>query len=76
MSLRSLFKVPRNALFYFEIDNSTSILATKHIQKVLSGDRKTEGSKVVVKYGEQDLEATILAVAGKQTCLTYKLNLI
>ena len=65
MSLRNSLKVPKNGLFYFEIDNSTSVLATKKIKKVLSGDNKSKGSRVLVQYGNEELEAIILGVSGK-----------
>ena len=52
-------------LFYFEIDKSTSILPNKKIKKVLSRDNNSKGSKVVVQFGSEDLEATITGVEGK-----------
>ena len=64
MSLRTALKVPKYGLFYFGIDNSTSIVPTKNIKKVLSGDKKSKGSKVVVRYDKEELEATIIGVAG------------
>lgn len=67
MSLRNALKVPKNGLFYFEIDNSTSIVPTKNIKKVLSGDNKSAGSKVLVQYGKDELEAIIIEVSGKET---------
>jgi len=68
MSLRSSLKVPRNALFFFEIDNSTCVIATKKITENLEGDNKTKGSKVLVQYGTEELEATIVGVSGNKTC--------
>ena len=67
MSYRASLKVPKYGLFYFEIDHSTSIVPTKNITKVLSGDNKSEGSIVVVRFGKDDLEATIIGVAGMYT---------
>ncbi|CAH3032781.1 unnamed protein product, partial [Porites lobata] len=52
-------------LFYFEIDKSTSILPNKKIKKVLSRGNNSKGSKVVVQFGSEDLEATITGVASK-----------
>lgn len=68
MSLRSSLKIPRNSLFFFEIDNSTCVLATKTITKVLEGDNKSKGGKVLVEYGKEELEATIIRVSGDETC--------
>lgn len=67
MSLRRSLKIPKNGLFFFEIDNSTCVLATKKISKVLEGDNKSKGSRVLVKYGEEELEATIVGVSGNET---------
>ena len=64
MSLRNMLKVPKYGLFYFASDKSTSIVPTKDIAKVVKGDKKTRGSVVVVKYEKEQLEATIIGVAG------------
>ena len=71
MSLRRLLKVPKYALFYFDSDKTTSIVPTKNIKKVISGDNTSNGSKVVVLYGKEQLKATILGVAGKKTFSSY-----
>ena len=76
MSLRRSLKIPRNGLFFFEIDNSTCVLATKRISKVLEGDNKTKGSKVLVQYGTEELEATIIGVSGNETCCCRCKNFI
>ena len=73
MSLRRLLKVPKYALFYFDSDKTTSIVPMKNIKKVISGDNTSKGSKVVVLYGKEQLEATILGVAGKKTFTMYGL---
>lgn len=67
MSLRSLLKIRKNGLFFFEIDNSICVLATKKIIKVLEGDKKSKDSKVLVQYGMEELEATIIGVSGNKT---------
>ena len=71
MTLRTSLKVPKYGLFYFQVDQSTSIVPTKNIKKVLSGDNKSEGSKVVVRFGMEELEATIIGVAGMKTKIMY-----
>ena len=71
MSLRNLLKVPKYGLFYFDSDKSTSIVPTKNILTVMKGDNTTKGSEVIIKYGKEELEATIVGVAGKITL--YKL---
>lgn len=67
MSLRTSLKVPKYGLFYFPSDKSMSIVQTKKIRKVISGDNKRKGSKVIVQLEDEQLEATILGVAGKRT---------
>ena len=75
MTLRTSLKVPKYGLFYFEVDKSTSIVPTKNIKRVLNGDRKSEGSKVVVQFGMEELQATIIGVAGMKTKIMYLLGL-
>ena len=65
MSLRNLLKVPKDGLFYFASDKSTSIVATKEIRKVIQGDKKTKGSEVMVTFGKEEFAATIIGVAGE-----------
>lgn len=36
--------------------------------KVLEGDNKSKGGKVLVEYGKEELEATIIGVSGDETC--------
>lgn len=64
MSLRNLLKVPKYGLFYFASDKSTSIVPTKNIVKVVEGEKTTRGSVVNVKYEKEELEATVIGVAG------------
>ena len=75
MSLRRLFQVPKYTLFYFDLDKTTSTLPMNNIKKVMSGDYTSKGSKVVVLYGNEQLKATILGVAGKKTFTMYGLFL-
>lgn len=48
MFFRSLFKIRKNGLFFFEIDNLICVLVIKKIIKVLEGDNKSKGGKVLV----------------------------
>ena len=45
MSFRASLKVPKYGLFYFPIDQTTSIIPIKNIQKVVQGDNVSKGSK-------------------------------
>lgn len=67
MSLRSALEILKNRLLFSEIDNLTCVLASKKISKVLEGDNKSKGSKVLVEYGMEELEATIIGVSGNET---------
>ena len=66
MSLRTLLKMPRFGLFYFESDKTISVVPLCNVNRVLKGDNKTAGSIVELYYGEILLKAEIIAVGGKQ----------
>ena len=74
MSLRSLLKVPKYALFYFDSDRTISVVPLKKIQKVINGDNVSKGSQVLLKYGSQTLEADIVAVNGMYFYLLTPVN--
>ena len=44
---------------------STSILSTKKITKVITGEDTAKGSEVMIKYQDKELVATIVGVAGR-----------
>ena len=46
MSLRASLKVYKYGLFYFKSDRTTSIVQLNKRVKVISGDKKSNGSKV------------------------------
>ncbi|CAH3148847.1 unnamed protein product [Pocillopora meandrina] len=62
MSFRASLKVPKYGLFYFPIDQTTSIIPIKNIQKVVQGDNVSKGSKVMVKFERQVYQAEIIGV--------------
>lgn len=64
MSYRKTLRVPKNGLFYFKCDQTTSILQLNKIQKVINGSNVSKGSKVLLRYGKSSLEAEIIAVDG------------
>lgn len=64
MSFRASLKVPKYGLFYFPIDQTTSIIPIKNIQKVVQGDNVSKGSKVMVKFERQVYQAEIIGVNG------------
>ena len=70
MSLRTLLKVPRYGLFYFESDKTISVVPLCKVKRVFKGDNKTAGSIVELYYGQILLKAEIIAVGGKRVfCL-------
>ena len=65
MSMRSKFKVPRYGLFYFEVDQTLSVVPLRKIQKVIEGDNTSKGSVVEIFYGSVLLKAELIAANGK-----------
>lgn len=45
MALRASLQVPKYGLFYFPIDQTTSIIPVKNIQKVVEGNNTSKGSR-------------------------------
>ena len=64
MSLRANLKVTKHGLFYFASDRTVSVVSTKKIEKVVSGDNTSKGSIVMLKYGKEVFQAEIIAVNG------------
>jgi hypothetical protein len=48
-------KNAKRMLLFFGSDQTTSILETSKLIKILEGDRLVEGALVVVKYRKEDL---------------------
>ena len=71
MALRASLKVPKYGLFYFPIDQTTSIVPVKNIQKVVEGDNKSKGSKVRVEFERHVHEAEIIGVNGKMLIFCF-----
>ena len=65
MSLGAALKVPK-----FKSDRTVCILQLSKIEKVLSGDNVSRGSRVLIKYESLTLEANIIGVDGKCICLS------
>lgn len=70
MSLRASLKVCKYGLFYFKSDRTTSIVQLNKRVKVISGDKKSNGSKVELNYEGLTLEAEINGVNGMYVFLT------
>ncbi|KXJ07181.1 hypothetical protein AC249_AIPGENE6037 [Exaiptasia diaphana] len=69
MSFRMAYKVPKYGLFYFESDKTISIVPTKNIKTVLSGDKVTPGSLMALNYAGVNLKAELISVNDDQTFL-------
>ena len=70
MSLRTNLKVPKHSLFYFAPDQTVSVLL-KRIEKVISGDNISKGSKVMLKYGKEVLPLKLSAsLVCKIACIS------
>lgn len=70
MSLHASLKVCKYGLFYFKSDRTTSIVQLNKRVKVISGDKKSNGSKVELNYEGLTLEAEINGVNGMYVFLT------
>lgn len=70
MSLCAYLKVPKNGLFYFKSDRTTSIVPLNKIVKVISGNNVSKGNKVELNYGGVTLEAEIIGVNGMYVFLS------
>ena len=70
MSLHAALKVPKYGLFHFDCDWTLSVVPLSKIVKVISGDNVSKGSKVMLKYGPDVLEADIIGVNGMYVCLS------
>ena len=60
MSLRASHKVRKYRLFYFHTDRTICIVSLNKIEKVVSRDSGSKGSRVMLKYGNLTLEAAIV----------------
>jgi hypothetical protein len=66
MSQRLAQRVPKRMLVFFNEDNSTSILNTSKVVRILSGESKiSEGSSVEVEYDGCNYEALVVRLHGK-----------
>ncbi len=67
MPLRGLVRQPakRRMLIYFHVDQTTSVMETTKVKKILEGDMIEEGARVLVQFGRNDFEASVLKLHGK-----------
>ena len=60
--------VSKYGLLYFDCDWTLSVVPFSKIIKVFNGDNISKGSKVMLKYGPDMLEADIIGVNGMYVC--------
>ncbi len=67
MPLRGLVRQPakRRMLIYFHVDRTRSVMETTKVKKILEGDMIEEGARVLVQFGKNDFEASVLKLHGK-----------
>ena len=65
MTLRQQLKIPKYGLFYFDSDQTVSVVQMSKVRKVLDGDHKKSGSVVELMYGSVLHRAEIIGVDGK-----------
>ena len=71
MTLRQQLKIPKYGLFYFDSDQTVSVVPMSKVRKVLEGDHKKSGSVVELLYGSVLQRAEIIGVDGKCHLLFY-----
>ena len=60
--------VSKYELFYFDCDWTLSLVPLSRIIQVISRDNISKGSKVMLKYGPDELQADIIGVNGMYVC--------
>ena len=68
MSLCAALMVSKYELFYFDCDWTLSLVPLSRIIQVISRDNISKGSKVMLKYGPDELQADIIGVNGMYVC--------
>ena len=77
MSYCGLLRQPaKRMLIFFNVDQTTAVLETTKVKHVLQGDMIKEGATVLVDFGKEEFEASVVKLHGKsiKTKLTACLN--
>ena len=65
MSFRDLVRQPsKRMLIYFHADNTTTIMETSKVKKIVQGNKVEEGARVLMPFGKKDFEATVIKLHG------------
>ena len=63
---------------FFNVDQTTAILETTKVTQVLQGDKLQEGATVLVDFGKELFETSVVKLPGKSvkftTCFTFFSN--
>ena len=63
---RNLLRQPaKTMLIFFIADQTTAILETTKVRKILQGDMVKEGATVLVDFDEEEFEASVIKLHGK-----------
>ena len=66
MAFRGLLRQPaKRMLVFFNVDQTTAVLETTKVKEVLQGDKVQEGATVLVEFGKDVFEASVVKLHGK-----------
>lgn len=75
MSYRNLTKVPKLALVYFAVDQTTSVVETKKLRTTDTKEpfkiKPARNTPATLTSGGKLLDAVVIAVDGKHTCMPF-----
>ena len=52
-------------LVFFNVDQTTAVLETTKVKEVLQGDKVQEGATVLLEFGKDVFEASVVKLHGK-----------
>ena len=66
MAFRGLLRQPaKRMLIFFNVDQTTAVLETSKVKNVLQGEKIQEGATVLVEFGKEIFEASVVKLHGK-----------
>ena len=66
MAFRGLLRQPaKRMLIFFNVDQTTAVLETSKVKNVLQGKKIQEGATVLVEFGKEIFEASVVKLHGK-----------
>ena len=55
---------PKRMLIFFSVDLTTAVLVTTKVKHVIPGDMVEEGATVLVEFGKENFEASVIKLHG------------